>query len=236
MFFRRQPSSDNRFDTLKAGAYRPRFDVDPEWPVVALSELIIGKPKNGYSGKPVAHATKLKVLSLSATTSGRLDATKSKFLDEHIAADAACRCQHGDIYLQRGNTAELVGTAALFDIDEPNFIYPDRMIRVRADETKILTKFLLHTLQSAPVRASLMSQAGGAAGSMPKINQGIVERVPIPLPSLPEQERIVAELDAEAAQLEAVRGLIPAFEAKISRTLARVRGTATAEDSASAPD
>ena len=32
---------------------------------------------------------------------------------------------------------------------------------------------------------------------------------------------------AEAARLEAVRGLIPAFEAKIQRTLARVWGTAT---------
>lgn len=41
----------------------------------------------------------------------------------------------------------------------------------------------------------------------------------------PEQERIVTELDAEAARMEAVRGLIPAFEAKIARTLARVWGT-----------
>ncbi|HVS54156.1 MAG TPA: hypothetical protein VHD62_17505 [Opitutaceae bacterium] len=40
-----------------------------------------------------------------------------------------------------------------------------------------------------------------------------------------EQERIVAELDAEAARLEAVRGLIPAFEAKIQRILGRVWGT-----------
>ena len=48
----------------------------------------------------------------------------------------------------------------------------------------------------------------------------------IPLTPLPEQERIVAELDAEAARIEAVRGLIPAFEAKIQRVLARVWGTA----------
>ena len=47
----------------------------------------------------------------------------------------------------------------------------------------------------------------------------------IPLPPLPEQERIVTELDAEAARMETVRGLIPAFEAKIARTLARIWGT-----------
>jgi hypothetical protein len=36
----------------------------------------------------------------------------------------------------------------------------------------------------------------------------------------------VAELDAEAAQIEAVRALIPRYEAKIQRVLARVWGTA----------
>lgn len=47
----------------------------------------------------------------------------------------------------------------------------------------------------------------------------------VPLPPLPEQERIVAELETEAAKIEVVRGLIPAFEAKIQRVLARVWGT-----------
>jgi type I restriction enzyme M protein len=208
-------------------AYRPSFDIDPDWATVKLSEITQGKPKNGYSGQPVAHPTKLKVLSLSATTSGKLDASRFKYLDEEIPTNAPCRCRRGDIYLQRGNTAELVGTAALFDIDAEDFIYPDLMIRVRADEEKALTSFLLCTLQSPAVREYLKRNATGAAGSMPKINQGIVENIPIPLPPLPEQRQIVAELDAEAAEVAAVRALIPRYEAKIQRVLARVWGTAT---------
>jgi len=43
---------------------------------------------------------------------------------------------------------------------------------------------------------------------------------------LPEQQRIVAELDAEAAQMAAVRSLIPRTEVKIQGVLARVWGTA----------
>jgi len=163
-----------------------------------------------------------------------MDITKFKYLDEHIPKDSPCRCRRGDIYLQRGNTKELVGTAALLDVDAPDFIYPDLMIRVRADETKILTTFLLHTLQSQPVREFLMRNAGGAAGNMPKINQGIVESIPIPLPPLAEQRRIVAELDAEAAQMAAVRALLPRFEAKIQRVLDRVWGN-TPEATALAP-
>jgi restriction endonuclease S subunit len=189
-----------------------------------LGEVIQDKPKNGYSGKPVAHATNLKVLSLSATTSGTLDLSQHKFLDEDIPLDSPCRCQRGDIYLQRGNTKELVGTAAIFDVDEPDFVYPDLMIRIRADETKILSKYLLHVLQSDTMRDYMTRNAVGAAGSMPKINQGIVERVPIPLPSLATQQAIVAEIEAEQALVAANRELIARFEKKIQSTLARVWG------------
>jgi type I restriction enzyme M protein len=206
--------------------YRPHIPINPEWPVHTLGELIQSKPKNGYSGSPVDYSTNLKVLSLSATTSGKLDLSKFKYLDEAISLDSPCRCQKGDIYLQRGNTKELVGTAALFDVDAPNFIYPDLMIRVRADEDKIQSYYLLTVLQSAPVREFITRNAVGAAGSMPKINQSIVESIPIPLPPLATQQAIVAEIEAEQALVNANRELITRFEKKIQATLARVWGDA----------
>jgi len=192
--------------------------------MVELGEVIESKPKNGYSGSPVDRATNLKVLSLSATTSGTMDISKAKFLDEDIPLDSPCRCRRGDIYLQRGNTKELVGTAAMFDVDKPNYIYPDLMIRVRADESKIQSHYLLTVLQSPPIRAYITRNAVGAAGSMPKINQAIVEGIPIPLPPLPTQQAIVAEIEAEQALVAANRELIARFEKKIQTTLARVWG------------
>jgi type I restriction enzyme M protein len=204
--------------------YRPHIPIHPDWPMVALSEVIEGKPKNGYSGSPVDHATTLKVLSLSATTSGTMDLSKSKYLDETIPLDASCRCRRGDIYLQRGNTKELVGTAAIFDSDEANYLYPDLMIRVRADETKIRSHYLLVVLQSGPVREFITRNAVGAAGSMPKINQSIVESIPIPLPPLATQQSIVAEIEAEQKLVAANRELIERFEKKIQATLARIWG------------
>jgi restriction endonuclease S subunit len=166
----------------------------------------------------------LKILTLTATTSGKLDITRFKFLDQNIPKDSPCRCRRGDIYLQRGNTKELVGTAALFDVDEADFIYPDLMIRVRANEKKILTKFLLHTLQSENVRAFITNNARGAAGSMPKINREIVERIPIPLPPLPQQREIVAELESERSLVDSNRELIARFEKKMQAKLAEIWG------------
>ena len=204
--------------------YRPHIPIHPDWPMVELGEVIESKPKNGYSGSPVDHTTNVKVLSLSATTLGKMDLSKFKYLDEAIPLDSPCRCRRGDIYLQRGNTKELVGTAAIFDTDDENYIYPDLMIRVRADQTKIHSRYLLTVLQSGPVREFVTRNAVGAAGSMPKINQGIVASIPIPLPPLATQRAIVAEIEAEQALVAANRELITRFERKIQTTLARVWG------------
>jgi type I restriction enzyme M protein len=204
--------------------YRARIPVDPDWPTVELGSVIEDRPRNGYSGKPVEHATDTKVLTLSATTTGKLDATKFKYLDEDIPGDADCRCRYGDIYLQRGNTADLVGTAALFDLDDPTFIFPDLMIRVRADQSKIEPRFLVAVLQEPAARSFLTTQAVGAAGSMPKINQAIVERLPVPLPPLEIQRAIVAELEIEQALVNASRDLIARMDKKTQVTLTRVWG------------
>ncbi len=204
--------------------YRPHIPIHPDWPMVELGEVIESKPKNGYSGSPVDYVTKLKVLSLSATTLGKMDLSKFKYLDEAIPLDSPCRCRRGDIYLQRGNTKELVGTAAVFESNDEGYIYPDLMIRVRADENKIRSHYLLTVLQSGPVREFVTRNAVGAAGSMPKINQGIVESIPIPLPPLATQQAIVAEIEAEQALVAANRELITRFEQKIQATLARIWG------------
>jgi type I restriction enzyme M protein len=59
---------------------------------------------------------------------------------------------------------------------------------------------------------------------MPKINQGIVERIPIPLPALETQRALVAEIEAEQSLVAANRELIERFEKKIQATIARVWG------------
>jgi type I restriction enzyme M protein len=205
-------------------SYKPTIWIDPKWPVLRLEEVITGKPKNGYSGKPVDYPTKVKVLSLSATTSGCLDLSQFKYLDEEIPFDSPVWCRKGDILLQRGNTAELVGTAALFDVDVDGFVYPDLMIRICANERAILNAYLVAVLQSPTARTFVKGNASGSAGSMPKINQGIVRSIPIPLPPLSVQREIVAELEAERKLVEANRDLIARMEAKIKAKLAEVWG------------
>ena len=98
------------------------------------------------------------------------------------------------------------------------------------DNALYVTKWLREADQSfvayALKEAALNSYAN--QGGQPYISQGIIANVEIPLPPLEEQRRLVAELDAEAAQMDSVRSLLPRFEAKIQRVLDRVWGKAAA--------
>lgn len=98
------------------------------------------------------------------------------------------------------------------------------MIRVQADETQIGSKFLLYILQSGPVREYMKRNAVGAAGNMPKINQQIVNGIPIPLPPISIQQEIVEEIEAEQALVDNNSELIRRFERKIQTAIARVWG------------
>ena len=68
-------------------------------------------------------------------------------------------------------------------------------------------------------RVARPSQPWAECRSPVGANQTVRPRI-----AFPPQRRIVSELDAEAAQMEAVRSLLPRFEAKIQRVLDRVWG------------
>lgn len=118
----------------------------------------------------------------------------------------------------------------MFDIADDNYVYPDLMIRVRADETVVLSGYLVAALQSPDARAFLKNNASGSAGSMPKINQAAVESIPVPLPPLDIQRQIVDEIQAERALVDSTRKLIEIFEGKIKAKLDEIWGTGEEAD------
>jgi len=94
----------------------------------------------------------------------------------------------GDIYIERANTAEMVGLAALYRGPSNFAIFPDLLIRVRVQVNRLVPDVLVEWLLSPWCRAYFQKHCRGAATSMPKIDHQTVERVLVPIPSPPEQE------------------------------------------------
>lgn len=192
-----------------------------------LGELLREPLRNGHSATASGDGTGVRTLTLTAVTT-------ATFVDENTKLTTAdpLRVRHlwlepGDILVQRSNTPELVGSAALYSGERDWAIFPDLLIRVRADET-ILPQFLIRVLQAPSIRRYVRSRAQGIAGSMPKISQGTLEDLEIPVPPLPEQATIVESMtQSENAIAAAVRGVHQAEASSASLRTAVLRAAFT---------
>lgn len=170
------------------------YPIPSSWTCVRLENLLTFGPRNGYSPKSVNYPTGTKTLTLTATTSGRFNGEHCKYVDEVIPPDSFLWLEDGDLLIQRANTIDYVGSSAVFRGQRGSFIYPDLMMKVRLSK-RVCVDFIHLMLLTSPARAFLRARASGTAGSMPKINQTDVRSIPIPLPPLAEQKRIVAKVD-----------------------------------------
>ncbi|WP_417526862.1 restriction endonuclease subunit S [Marinomonas shanghaiensis] len=173
---------------------------------VKLKDLLAFGPKNGFSAKEVSYETELKVLKLGATSYGELNVEESKFIDENIPSDSHLWLKPDDILIQRGNSSNFVGSNIIIKKECIGYIYPDLMMKIRANEL-IEPSFLSLTLSAPNTREFLWSRMTGTSGTMPKISKTIVESIPVTLPvSRQIQQEIVEKvslLNGRCDQLKA---------------------------------
>jgi type I restriction enzyme S subunit len=110
--------------------------------------------------------------------------------------------ESGDIFIERSNTPELVGTARLYLGPSRFAVFPDLLIRVRVSGN-ICNSFIDVCLQSQPIRSYFHRRAKGLAGSMPKIDQPTILCCPVPFPPLLEQQQIASEVADTLSLIEA---------------------------------
>lgn len=185
------------------GRYKPPVVADPSvkpktlasgWTVVALDSLLREPLRNGHSAKATNDPRGLRAFTLSAVTEGDFSVHNTKRTVADAAKVARLWAEPGDLFIEMSNTPELVGTARLYEGPRDFAFFPDLVIRARISSA-ILVRYLEITLQADSGRQYFKARAQGISGSMPKIDQAVIERFPIPLPPLAEQRRIVAEVD-----------------------------------------
>lgn len=194
MFFAKSPELFDRFDP-KYVAFKRR-SASFRYPAVTMGSLLSESPEYGAGEAGIERANDATPRYIRITDIDEngellpgLGMTAANVEPQYLLRD-------GDLLFARsGNT---VGKCYLHDserVDYPCF-YAGYMIRFRFDE-KVLPKYVFAFAQT-PYYREWVSAIQRSAGQ-PNINAQEYRSLELPLPPLPEQRKIVAELDAAYA-------------------------------------
>jgi len=214
--------------------YRPHILVDPEWPVVELSEVFdsLESGVSVNSENREKRAGEFGVLKTSAVTSGTFEPSNHKTILSDEIVRAKCSPRKGSIIISRMNTEALVGASAFVEADYPDLFLPDRLWQTVITRADVCARYVQTVIASEYYRAKISAVSGGTSGSMKNVAQSQLLSLRIPLPPFEIQQAIVAEIEAEKAAVASNRDLIARFKTKIEAAIARVWGAAAEQAAA----
>lgn len=213
--------------------YRPHIPIHPDWPILRFEdapfEIIDGDRGTNYPSKgDFSPSGYCLFLNTKNVLSDGFNFSEMEFVSKE--KDEALRkgkLQRGDVVLTTRGT---IGNTGFYDetVDFENIRINSGMLIFRPDTTKLSGSFLFHFFQSDNFRTQRDAIVSGAA--QPQLPIRSLNEAKIPLPLLPTQEAIVAEIAAEKSLVGGNRELVERFEKKIQTTLARVWGEEESAD------
>ena len=204
--------------------WRPRVDVDPNWPVAGISDLVADVPY-GFKAGPFGSSLKkdcyvpagYKIYGQEQVIRG--DPTFGDYyIDEEKYHELeSCKVRAGDVLVS------LVGTYGktmiVPDDYEPGIINP-RLVKITLDRQKMLPGFFAHLFTQEQTVSQLRSISHG--GTMNILSVQALRRLRVPVPSVETQRAIVAEIEAEQKLVSPNRELATKMEQRINSAIARV--------------
>jgi type I restriction enzyme S subunit len=191
-----------RLDALASQTVAQALSGD--WATVPLSEVTESQVY-GTSAKASTEPDGVPVLRMGNINGGKLDLTNLKYLPAKHPDVLKLTLEPGDVLFNRTNSPELVGKSAVFTADK-RMTFASYLIRVRLTE-RCDPHWAALVINGPPGRryvASVRSQQVGQAN----VNGSKLAALPLPLPPLEEQRRIVAEVEERLSQIDALRASI----------------------------
>jgi restriction endonuclease S subunit len=184
-------------------------EAETRWSTKPLRQLLLEPMRNGKSAKTSPNGKGIRIATLTAVTTNQFTELNTKPADLDPSKVNDLWMQPEDIFVQRSNAPDLVGTSAMYS-GQPNWaIFPDLLIRVRCSP-EILPKWMLANLQAPSTRRYFKENAKGSSGSMPKISQTTIAETLITCPSIQVQQTNLEELERRFSILDQVEATVTA--------------------------
>jgi len=176
------------------------FAIPETWSWVPLQNLLNGDTQNGFSRRPDEDPSGIPLLRISAGTIRKdwVVAEEEHKLTSGIDEDLRARFElkKGDLLACRFNgNRESVGRLTIFkDYSGLRPIYPDKLIRVRLYGEFTIPALIRYFLNSSKMRVVIEQYCETTVGNW-GISATDLKRIPVPVPPIEEQRRILARVD-----------------------------------------
>lgn len=182
-----------RAAVLKAAVEGRLVPSERSWRQIELGEIALSI-RNGYSKKPDAEQG-TRIFRISAVRPLKLHANDVRYLSGDPADYEPFLVASGDVLFTRySGSRDYVGVCARVPTDLLPTVYPDKLIRVRVPITTVLPEFLVIAASTGRARKYIESKIRTTAGQS-GISGGDLKSLPLNIPRVAEQHRIVAEVD-----------------------------------------
>ena len=173
------------------------------WGIRKLGDLTTAL--NGlWLGKKPPFVNIAVIRNTNFTKDCQLDTTDIAYIDAEVKHFSTRKLQYGDIIIEKsgGSDKQPVGRPVLFNIPEGDFSFSNFTSTLRInDQSEMLPSFLhkaLWAIYRSGKTASLQSKTTGIRN----LDFKSYLKLPIPVPPIAEQEKIVAELDCLSEIIE----------------------------------
>jgi type I restriction enzyme S subunit len=190
------------------GISAPPYSVPNSWAWTPFGSLIVASD-SGWSPKTEGFPridTNWGVLKVSAVSWDAFLPEENKQLLPGVTPPERAVVNPGDFLISRANTSELIAKCVVVEQCPPRLIMSDKIVRLTLPD-HVEKRFLFIVNNYADhARRHYAENATGTSLSMKNVSRDVIYSLPIPLPALAEQRRIVAKVDELMAlcdQLEA---------------------------------
>jgi type I restriction enzyme S subunit len=169
-----------------------------EWKVAEMGEVLneIQAGKSPSCPDIPAASGEWGVVKVSAIKPTGFESSQNKVIVDKAHVHPEYEIKGGDLITSRANTAELVGIMCLVREPQPQLLLSDKSLRLVVDEVQALPEFVFQVSQTPEYRRQVEIAGTGSSGSMKNISQKNIRHFTIPLPPVPEQNRIVNRLSS----------------------------------------
>lgn len=121
---------------------------------------------------------------------GKLDLREMKYIEVSEREMDSLRLEIGDILVCEGNSPDLVGRPAIWEGEIEDCVHQNHILKARIDRQKANPYYVLEYMNTTPARQHFRSCAKFTT-NLASINSNDLRNLPLPLPDILEQERVV---------------------------------------------